>query len=96
MNTAQHEMQYKYYRNKLNHILQIAARKHYTYLLNNNKSNLKKTVSPSEINKIVCSIKNGAPAHDEISSGKLRPIYSHINELIAYLCDLYFMSGIFP
>ena len=43
MNTAQHEMQYKYYRNKLNHILRIAARKHYTYLLNNNKSNLKKT-----------------------------------------------------
>ena len=36
-------MQYKYNRNKLNHILKIAEKKHYTDLLNNNKSNLKKT-----------------------------------------------------
>ena len=42
-NTAQNEMQYKNYRNKLNHILKIAEKKHYTDLLNNKKSNLKKT-----------------------------------------------------
>ena len=165
-------MQYKYYRNKLNHILKIAEKKHYTDLLNNNKSNSKKTwkimkgiinknrsnsvnvrfklrdgslttdkqliserfneffvgigpslakkippqnvspskcmgakelhsiylsaVSPSEINKIISSLKNGAPGHDEISSGILRLISSHINEPIAYLCNLSFMNGIFP
>ena len=171
-NTAQNEMQYKYYRNKLNHILKIAEQKHYTDLLNNNKSNLKKTwkimkgiinknrsnsvnarfklqdgtlttdkqliserfneffvgigpslakkippqnvsvskfmgakelhsiylstVSPSEMNKIISSLKNGAPGHDEISSGILRLIFSHINEPIAYLCNLSFINGIFP
>ena len=165
-------MQYKYYCNKLNHILKIAEKKHYTDLLNNNKSNLKKawkimkgiinknrsnsvnarfklqdgslttdkqlisewfneffvgigsslakkiptqnvspskfmgakelhsiyltTVSPSEINKIISSLKYGAPGHDEISSGILRIISSHINEPSAYLCNLSFINGIFP
>ena len=42
-NTAQNQMQYKHYRNKLSHILKIAEKKHYTDLLNNNESILKKT-----------------------------------------------------
>ena len=54
------------------------------------------TVSPSEINKMISSLKNWAPGHDEISSGILRLIYSHINEPIAYLCNLSFINGIFP
>ena len=54
------------------------------------------TVSPSEINKIISSLKNGAPGDDEISSGKLRLISSHINKPIAYLCNLSSINGIFP
>ena len=41
--TAANEVAYKYYRNKLNNVLKIAERKHYADIIEQNKSNLRKT-----------------------------------------------------
>ena len=43
INAVAHEIEYKTYRNKLNHILKCAERKHYSDLLNDNKNNVKRT-----------------------------------------------------
>ena len=46
-------MKYKTYRNKLNHVLRHAERKHYSDLLNDNKNNVKRTwqILKSIVNK---------------------------------------------
>ena len=59
INSVANEIKYKTYRNKLNHILKCAERKHYSDLLNDNKSNVKRTwqiikfiVNKNKTNKI--------------------------------------------
>ena len=53
INAVAHEIEYKTYRNKLNHILKCAERKHYSDLLNDNKNNVKRTrqILKSIVNK---------------------------------------------
>ena len=53
INAVAHEIAYKTYRNKLNHILKCAERKHYSDLLNDNKNNVKRTwqILKSIVNK---------------------------------------------
>ena len=43
LNTTANEVTYKRYRNKLNHIVKYAERKHFQDILKQNKHNLKKT-----------------------------------------------------
>ena len=53
INAVAHGIEYKTYRNKLNHILKCAERKHYSDLLNDNKNNVKRTwqILKSIVNK---------------------------------------------
>ena len=53
INAVAHEIEYKTYGNKLNHILTCAERKHYSDLLNDNKNNVKRTwqIFKSIVNK---------------------------------------------
>ena len=53
INSVANEIKYKTYRNKLNHILKCAERKHYSDLVNDNKSNVKRTwqILKSIVNK---------------------------------------------
>ena len=53
INSVAREMKYKTYRNKLNHVLRHAERKHYSDLLNDNKNNVKRTwqILKSIVNK---------------------------------------------
>ena len=53
LNTTANEVTYKRYRNKLNHILKYAKRKHFQDILEQNKRNLKKTwqIFKSIVNK---------------------------------------------
>ena len=53
INSVAREMKYKTYRNKLNHVLRHAERKHYSDLLDDNKNNVKRTwqILKSIVNK---------------------------------------------
>ena len=53
INSVAREMKYKTYRNKLNHVLRHAERKHYSDLLDDNRNNVKRTwqILKSIVNK---------------------------------------------
>ena len=53
LNSVANKIKYQIYRNKLNHILKCTERKHYSDLLNDDKSNVKRTwqIPKSIVNK---------------------------------------------
>ena len=53
-------------------------------------------VTTEEINKIVGSLKKGAPGYDEITVDTLRLSLDFLNELLCYLCNRSLIEGMFP
>ena len=171
-NSAHNEHVYKTYRNKLNHILSHAEKKHYADLLEKSKNNVAKTwkilktiinrnkariiqskfrlnngyyvtdkhtisskfndffvgigptlaknidkqdISPShylgdklpntiflkpvsqdEIVKLVKSLKNTAPGHDDMTADILKLSLNHTVDALVHLCNLSLLQGVFP
>ena len=53
-------------------------------------------VTTEEINKIVGSLKKGAPGYDEITVDTLRLSLDILNEPLCYLCNRSLIEGVFP
>ena len=53
-------------------------------------------VTTEEINKIVDSLKKGAPGYDEITVDTLRLSLDILNEPLCYLCNRSLIEGVFP
>ena len=49
-----------------------------------------------EMNKIICSLKNGTPGYDEINASVLKIISSCVASPLVYLCNKSLTQGIFP
>ena len=53
-------------------------------------------VTLEEMNKIISSLKNGAPGYDEINASVLKIISSCVTSPLVYLCNKSLEQGIFP
>ena len=53
-------------------------------------------VDVTEITKIIMSLKNSAPAYDDINATLLKFVVSFIAEPLCYVCNLSLCEGIFP
>ena len=52
-------------------------------------------VTEDEIRKIVTSLKDSAPGHDELPAAILKSALSHINEPLVHICNLSILQGVF-
>jgi hypothetical protein len=53
-------------------------------------------VTSEEIKKIMFSLKDSAPGHDDIRLGPLKSVFLSINEPLTYICNLSLNQGVFP
>ena len=53
-------------------------------------------VTDTEINEIICKLKNGAPGHDEVPAAVLKDTREIIKLPLCYLCNLSLTQGVFP
>ena len=54
------------------------------------------TVTETEIEKIVVSLKNGAPGYDEITTDCIKSTIKDLSAPLAFLINLSFRDGLFP
>ena len=55
-----------------------------------------KPVTTEEVGKIMASLKDSSPGHDEMKIGPIRSVLNYIEGPLTYVCNLSLNEGIFP
>ena len=55
-----------------------------------------KPVTTEEVGKIMASLKESSPGHDEMKIGPIRSVLNYIDGPLTYVCNLSLNEGIFP